>query len=361
MDEKNNVLLIELIQFIQVVIKYLLTRWFVILLISITGGIIGFYFALYQKPIYISKYSFILNENEGGTSLNLSSLAGIAGISGLGGSSNNVNEDKLLYLANSRLIIGESLLDNYEINGKKGSLVNHFIDIYELQKRFISDTSLINFQYFKSTQLEKLDYQENKVMDLIIKMIIDSKFLTIDTKKKTGIVIQSAGIIAMDYKSIDEEFSKYFIESLFNNLSNYYTNKSIQRQFKNYLLIQNRADSLKDVLYEKETNGANIYDRNIKIIKMAGRVDLERNKREIQILSLMYSEVLKNLEIAKFNLDNQTPFFQSVDKPTFPLEIKKKSKLILAIIGFVLLGGLFSLIIIIKNFKKLKASSSQLN
>ena len=158
-----------------------------------------------------------MNENDGNASLNLSSLAGLAGIAGLAGGSNNVNEDKLLYLANSRQIIGNTLVEKAIIDGEEKLMVNHFIDIYELAKGFKSDTSLETFTYFIHADLDKFNYQENKVLDLIIKKIVEGKQLFIDTKKKTGIVIQSAGIIAMEFKSINEEFSKYFIENLYRN------------------------------------------------------------------------------------------------------------------------------------------------
>jgi hypothetical protein len=356
MEDKNILRLADLKDYIIKAFSLLLKNINFILLAGACSGIIGFFYAKNQKPIYISKYTFILNENEGNGTINLSSLAGIAGLSGIGGSSNNVNEDKLLYIANSRQIIGSSLLKKYVINNKTAFLINHFIDIYNLQNGFKNDTSLINFNYFKNDRLPLLTYQENKVLDLIIKKINAEKFLTIDTKKKTGIVIQSAGIIAMDFKSINEEFSKYFLESLYDNLSNYYILKTSQRQFKNYLLIKERADSIKSLLTEKEDLGANIFDNNIKVVKMKGRVDLERNRRDIQLLSLMYGEVLKNLEIAKFNLDNQTPFFQTVDNPTFPLEIKKKSKLIFSIIFSVIGTIIFNIYLLYKNRKILLRS-----
>lgn len=354
MKEEKNVDLSNLFSFIRGVFKYLLSKWLLIFIITFFGGVLGYTYAKFQKPVYISKYSFILNENEGGATLNLASLAGIAGISGLGGSTNNVNEDKLLYIANSRQLIGKSLLDKYFINGKSTQLINHFIDIYELSKSFSSDTSLASFSYFNNQSITNLNYKENKVLDMVIKIINDKKLLTIDTKKKTGIVIQSAGIIAMDFKSINEEFSKNFIESLYKNLSEYYVNKTIQRQFKNYILIQNRVDSIRNLLYEKENYAANISDRNLKVVKMVGKVDLERNKRDIQMLSLMYAEVLKNLEVSKFNLDNQTPFFQPVDQPTLPLEMKKKSKLTFSLIGSFLFCSIFSILLLIKNFQKIK-------
>lgn len=357
MENDKNFSLENFILFSKQSMKLLIRNSFFVLIICFIGGLIGYFFAKIQRPFYIAKYSFILNENEGGATLNLASLAGIAGISGLGGANNSINEDKLLYIANSRLLIGKSLLKEFCINEKKMSLVNHFIDIYELHDVFKSDTALTNFTYFSNKGIDKLNYAENKVLDIIIKKINDSKLLTIDSKKKTGIVIQSAGIISMDFKSIDEKFSKYFLESLYENLSEYYTSKTIHRQYKNYLLIQNRADSIRDLIYLKEDYGAQVSDKNLKVVKMIGKLDLERNRRDIQILNLMYAEVLKNLEVAKFNLDNQTPFFQPIDQPTFPLEVKKKSKVLFALIGFLLSFSTLSVYLIGKNFKKIKSLS----
>lgn len=350
--QKKSVELNDIGKLFKNIYNLLLSKWKIIVIIGFLGAILGFGFAQFQKPIYISKYSFILNENDGSASLNLSSLAGLAGIAGLAGGSNNVNEDKLLYMANSRQIIGNTLVEKAIINGEEKLMANHFIDIYKLEKGFKSDTSLENFTYFIHPDLDKFSYQENKVLDIIIKNINDNKLLFIDTKKKTGIVIQSAGIIAMEFKSINEEFSKYFIENLYKNLSDFYTNRAIQRQFKNYILIKGRADSIKSVLFDKENYGADIFDRNVKVVRMAGKIDLERTRRDVQMLSLMYAEVLKNLEIAKFTLDNQTPFFQTVDKPTLPLEKKKISRLISAILGSIIIGTIFCIYIISKNFKE---------
>ena len=68
--------------------------------------------------------------------------------------------------------------------------------------------------------------------------------------------------------------------------------------------------------------------------------------RKIQILSLAYGEIIRNLETAKFTLSTKTPFFQLVDEPFKPL-LKMKANPIKngikggalgVIIGFVLVG-----------------------
>jgi uncharacterized protein involved in exopolysaccharide biosynthesis len=312
----------------------------ILLIAGFVGALIGFIYASMSKPNYNGSLSFVLNENEQMPSLNLSSIASIAGIAGIGGSG-GVNEDKLLFMSNSRYLFALTMISEKEINGKKNLLANHYIDLYEMQKSFKSDTALSNFTYFTHNKLEELTYAENKVIDKILKRIkVDEDKLKIESKKKTGIVAQNAGIIVFEYTSINEDFTKAFLEELYANVTSYYTNKSVQRQLRNYMLIRHRADSLKEILFSREIQGAGLFDKNTNLAKMTARIEVERSRRDVEILSLMYGEVLKNVEIAKFALENQTPLFQIVDSPTLPLQMKKHSRILSALIGGIVLGVL---------------------
>ena len=119
-----------------------------------------------NKPKYKASLSFLLNENEGGMNLSLSSFAGLAGAYGMGGGG-QVNEDKLVFIANSRNIIGQTLLKKVSVNNKEDLLINHFIEEFKLIPGFASDTTLKDFKGFTHTNLELLSYAENKVLDKI--------------------------------------------------------------------------------------------------------------------------------------------------------------------------------------------------
>ena len=49
--------------------QFLLTKWKLIILISALGGIIGFTYANFQKPIYKAEFSFVLEDEKGGGGL----------------------------------------------------------------------------------------------------------------------------------------------------------------------------------------------------------------------------------------------------------------------------------------------------
>ncbi|MBC7384381.1 MAG: hypothetical protein H7296_15550 [Bacteroidia bacterium] len=349
----------DILFFIKRVFGYALQRWKLFFVIGFSGGVVGFIYASFQDPIYEARLTFILNENEPTSSFSLSSLAGLAGLGG--GSAGNVSEDKLIFIANSRNLIGSTLLNETLIGGQKKLLANFYLEYYNLIPGFKSDTTLINFTGFTHLTLEQLNYQENKVMDKIVKTLFDGKSFTIDAKKKSGIVAQGAGIIELKFKSVSEEFSLLFIERLYDNLSKYYINKAVQRQLRNYNLIKARTDSIKEVLFNKEDYGAEMLDKNVRVIRMKGRVDMERTRRDVELLSLMYGEVMKNQEIAKFALDNQTPYFQTIDKPTYPLFIKKMSRMLAAILGAVLLSFVVFIWLIAKDYRLIFSPAMKIN
>lgn len=323
-------------------------HFFKIAIGAVVCGVLGIAYAYVKKPNYKAYLSFILNENES-ASINLSSIAGLAGL-GAGEIKGGVNEEKLLFLAGSRFIIGTTLLNPVNINGRDQLLGNYFIDAYGLQKGFASDSVLKGFTYFHHTSLDSLTLQENKALDKILKIFSNNQLLKITGKKKTGLVSQNSGIITVDFVSKSEIFSHAFVEQLFSNISKYYINKSIQRQERNYFLIKHRADSLRGILFSTEISGADYLDQNVNIAKMAARVKLERTRRDVELLNLMYAEVLKNLEIAKFNLENQTPMLQLIDRPTFPLEVQKESKIIMGILGGIVGGALTFISILLFQF-----------
>ena len=61
--------------------------------------------------------------------------------------------------------------------------------------------------------------------------------------------------------------------------------------------------------------------------------------REVEVLSTMYLEIIKNLEISKITLLNQTPIINIIDTPILPLKKEESSLIIFSILG--LFFGLF--------------------
>jgi len=98
-------------------------------------------------------------------------------------------------------------------------------------------------------------------------------------------------------------------------------------------LLQNRADSVFFELELAEEEFARVKDVNQRIIKASGRLKELQLMRKVEVLNTMYLEIIKNVELAKMTLLNQTPIIAITGKPKLPLKEKKASKMLFGIGG----------------------------
>ena len=93
-------------------------------------------------------------------------------------------------------------------------------------------------------------------------------------------------------------------------------------------------------------------DANFGVQRAKGLLQEIRLKRNVEILNVMYVEVVKNLELSKFTLLNNKPLLNIIDRPTFPLEMKtlsvKVSFILFSILGAILISFYLIVIQIIK-------------
>ena len=97
--------------------------------------------------------------------------------------------------------------------------------------------------------------------------------------------------------------------------------------------LQNRADSVFSELVIAEEELARMKDINQRIVKASGRLKELQLMRRVEVLNTMYLEIIKNLELSKITLLNQTPIINPIDIPILPLEKEKKSKTLAGILG----------------------------
>ncbi|MDZ4666601.1 MAG: hypothetical protein SGJ00_01840 [bacterium] len=318
----------------------------IILTFTLIGILIGLCYSILKKPTYEAKLVFLLNDSK---SVGVGSLNALAGQLGLGGQSGlNVSEDRVFYLGYSKRIIGGALLS---INDNGETLGDRLIAIRKLKEAWTKDTILNQFNSFKARSISTLSLPENKALDQLVQLVLLSKKYSVDSyKKKVASLVgsQNSGMMFVSFEFSDESFAKDFVQSVFNELSSFYAISAIKSLQTNYDLISYREDSLRLELQLLEGQMATTIDDNFQVNKFIGKVSENRLRRKLEILYLFYAEVIKNKEVAKFNLEQERPVFQVVDGPMLPLEAKFKSKVVyssLAGFGMLLLGIIFFTII----------------
>ena len=79
--ENEEISLKELILKIRVWLRYLLSKWMIIVLFGFIGGVLGLTYALIKKPVYSATTTFVLEDEKGcGGFGNLAGLASVAAI-----------------------------------------------------------------------------------------------------------------------------------------------------------------------------------------------------------------------------------------------------------------------------------------
>jgi len=303
-----------------------------IISVVILFSLIGYIYSINQEDKYVATLSFIVEGDEDG--LNLSSLGGMASQFGLdfgGGGSSSFSQQNVIELLKSRKIVEESLKKEYTISGKRYSLLEHYI----INNNIIEDSSEIKFD----------GIYNDSITNIVWRQIIDNKL-------EVSYQNDEANILNLNYSSFSSQFAKHFTESLIDEMSGMYSSYQTERIRFSLNNLKSRSDSVFSELQRSERNLARIKDRNTRVITASGRLDEIRYMREVQVLNTMYLELIKNTEIVKMNLLNETPIIQIVDTPILPLSIVKRSFMfwitIFSFLGF----SIISFIIIIRKLVK---------
>ena len=313
-------------------------KWYIYVIALILIGGYLFYKAVMTPVTYKARVTVIREDDEGG----VPGVASILGQFGFGRRS-SFNLDRLLELAKSRRIVTEMLFDSSVVDGKGDYLGNHIIDEYELDQIWIRKNPEFDGFRFASSEVDSFSLLELKALKRVYGAVVGAEerqgFITANYSELSSIVSLSA-------ETTNETLSIEVINSLFNNLADYYVSKATEKQLLAYQLVKHKADSIGALLKESEVEYARFRDANQNLYSNVANLRAEQLSRDIVRLNVVYAEALKNVEIADFALQNSTPVIIELDKPVAPLKPIKPSYLKLGVLGLflsLLFGGMWIL------------------
>lgn len=324
---------------------YLLSKWVIILIAGIIGATLGFIYAYFKKPVYTAACTFVLEE--GGASRGMGQYAGIASMVGidLGGSNGIFQGDNIIELYKSRSMIVKTLLSRAEIDGKKQLLIDRYIEFNELRKAWSKTTELKDIK-FSLKSGESFTRTQDSIIS-IIATDIKKNYLNVAKPDK------KLSVIKVQVQSKDELFAKYFNDEIVKNVNDFYVQTKTKKSMDNVTILQQKADSIRAVM-----NGA-VYTvvaasdatPNLNPTKQVQRVvPMQKAQILVETNKAILGELVKNLELSKISLRQETPLIQVVDQPIFPL-VKES----LGRAKGIILGGLSAgfLVVLILLFRKI--------
>jgi uncharacterized protein involved in exopolysaccharide biosynthesis len=346
--EHDEISLKELILKIKDWLRFLLSKWMVIVAVGIIGGVIGAGYAITQKPIYTASLSFTLEDEKSGGG-GLSGAMGIASSLGidLGGSAGGAFSGANLFeLMKSRNIIEKALLNPITVNGKTQSFAQYYITINALNENWSEKPELKNVVFDVDADRSKYTRQKDSILGNLYTTVL--AMLNVGQKDK------KVSIITIDVKSTDELFSKAFAENLAYEVSSYYIEIKSKKARQNMEILQRQTDSIRAVLNGSIVSVAAAVDNTFGLnpAMQVQKTAISKKQFDVQANTAILTQLVTNLEMAKVSLRKETPLIQVIDKPILPLKKEKVGKLKSLILGGFLAGVLTALILV---FKKLFA------
>lgn len=325
--------------------KFLLSKAKLIIVISFLGGVLGVTYGWLQKPNYKAVLTFAPED--------ANQMAGYLGIAaqfgidlGMGGG-NLFEGENITELFQSQTLISNTLYTKVNIGGKNQTLMAYKIaSKYKKSKPVLDSIEKYKIDFNQSFQNKEMGV---RYADSLAKLIIKATAKSLDVSK----VDKKLNIVKVSFSDKDEVFTKTFVDELTQNAIIYYTEYKSKKARQNVEILQHQADSVKRMLFGGIGDVASLNDLNVNPNKQTARVGTQKRTIDVQVNGAIYTEILKNLELAKITLRKETPFIQVIDRPYYPLEKKRLGRLIGGLLGVFLFGfGTVFFLVIKRVFKE---------
>jgi hypothetical protein len=338
-EQSDEMSLTRIIVEIKKLYFYLSSKWIIIVAFAILGGILGFTYAIFKKPVYHATSTFVLEEGDKSTGLGqYAGLASIAGID-LGGGGGLFAGDNILELYKSRSMIKNALLENVVYKDGTKRLIELYIDFSGLDKRWKNDPTLKGIS-FKDTS--KFTLAHDSIFNLVIKDI-NKNVLVVGKSDK------SPGIYQVQVNAQNQVFAKAFADQIVTTVNNFYISTKTKKAKDNLANLQHQTDSVRAVMNRTIYSSAATLDAtpNLNPSRLRLRVPVESARANAETNKLILGELVKNLELAKLSLRREVPLIQLIDEPVLPLERTSTGKVMGTIVGMLAFLFLVSFVLIV--------------
>lgn len=330
LDDSDEISLKDVILKVKRWWRFILSKWVIILLAGALGATLGLVYAFVKKPIYKAELSFALQDDKPGGGL--SSALGLASQFGidLGGGSlgGEFSGDNLLELMKSRSMVEKTLLTAINIEGRKTTLANFYLSFNDLRDKWTNKPELVNIQFLPGLDRSQFSLTQDSLLGVFYKDLIKNNLGVNKVDKKLS-------IITLSVVSTNELFSKYFTEVLEKVVSDFYVQTKTEKSIKNVTILNRQTDSVRRALNAAISGVAASIDAspNANPLLQTLHVPSQRRQVDVQANTAILSELVKNLEIAKMSLLQETPLIQVIDRPILPLEKETVGKLKGTLVG----------------------------
>lgn len=344
--QTHEMTLKELIQKTNEWVALLKTKWWILVLASFLGCIIGFGYAYNKKISYTASLTFVLeDEKSGGSGLaGALGLVNSLGVDVAGGSLEGAfTGANLMELMKSRRLVQKALLQPISPQNNKQSLADYYIKITGLGKIWEDNPSLRGIHFDPLADPNNFTITKDSLLGVLWKRIIAKNgVLSVSQKDK------KISIVTVESKSEDEQFSKIFAETITQVVSDFYVETRTKKAKQNFEILQRQTDSVRQELNMAITGVAIANDNTYNLNPAFNILRTPSTKKQIdvQVNTAVLTQLIPNLEMAKVSLRKETPLIQIIDTPILPL-MKEQPGKIKTMILFGLISSTLTVLVLI--------------
>ena len=289
---------------------YLWKRKFWIVAIALLGSIGGYLKVKTADPVYSATLTFSLEQGGKGGS-NLAGLASQFGFSMGGDGGGMFSGENLLTLMKSRRMVEDVLLTPVLIGGDSILLVNQYVQSWPELK-----------EAWDSAGLYPLDAKTccNNAQDSamgVIYAMVSQKALAVSKQD------EALSFVTISFSGHDEAFTGAFVEQLTAQATEFYVESKTTNTRANMEKLERRVDSVTTELESAMVSAANSMDANQFTVQSASKVSSAQKQMKVTMLTTLYGELVKNLELSKTIAAREEPLITIIDRPHYPLRVRE--------------------------------------
>jgi hypothetical protein len=313
-DAENQFIMGDFLKGLIKNIRKVVAQWRLLLLVGLIGASIGAAYSFFSRPKYLAKVTFVIEESKQNTGGLFSALAGQMGmdLSALSGSSGILAGDNVLQLLKSPSLLKRVLLSHGPDSATTLALL--YVRSYGLEPKYqkLLPPSQRLFQRPLSGNAS-LGRLQDSLLDKISKQLLAKEVVVYKPDRKLS-------FFTLDVTTPNELLSEQIALKLINEASGLYILTKTKRLKANVDRLQKKSDSIALLLNRQTfaTAAANLYNANPADPSTVTSVDI--SSREKSLLSIIYADLNKSLELTRTALIQETPTIEIVDKPVFPLK-----------------------------------------
>lgn len=344
--QEEEITLKELVNIVQGYWDYLVSKWKVIAIAGFIGAVLGLCASFIIKPKYEGTLTFVIDEeNKAG---GLASLASSFGLGGAIGEQSLFSSSNIIEFLKTRTMVESALLRPIQEDlFQNKTYAEVYIKENKLDKNWENHETLKDIHFKAGENRATFGREKDSILGAIYNQIIEKNLSVSQPNKEVS-------FIKIKVVTTNEIFSKNFANELIDIASEYYVKSKTKKALSSVDVLQRQTDSVSNALYSSMDGAASSLDQifGLNPAMNVQKVSSAKGQTQVQMNVIVLQELVKNLEIAKMNLLNNTPAITVVERPTYPLEVDRLGKVKGIILGCFFAGLLIVIFLTGKKYWK---------